>query len=315
MGTEATPRPVLVATDLSDPACEAIRQAGHFARERRAKLVALHVVQNLTAIHPVFPHLSQRDVNDEIRIGRLLTDRLSDQVYATVDPDVPADVVVDFGVPDVAIVRRAEEIRSQLVVVGSRGATGLERLMLGSVAERVVRHAPCSVLVARPGGGGGTILAATDLSSPALPAVEAAARLARERSQRLTLIHVLEVPSHLLAGLAPLGPIPNVPDDATMAQLRAAATTMLEDMLARFEVEGDCQVVPSHRPAAAIVAKGDEIDAGLIVTGTHGHSGIFRMTLGSVAERVVSQARCSVLLVRLSLPKTHPNWNHAASRT
>jgi len=302
MGAETTPRPVLVATDLSDPAREAIRQAGQYAKERRAKLVALHVAQNLTPIHPVFPHLSQRDVNDEIRIGRVLTDRLSDQVYATVDRDVPADVVVDFGVPDVAIVRKAEEMRSQLVVVGSRGATGLERLMLGSVADRVLRHAHCPVLVARQGGGRGTILAATDLSDPALPAVEAAARLARARSQRLTLIHVLEAPSHLLAGLAPLGPIPNVPDDTTIAQVRAAATTMLEDMLTRFEVEGDCEVVLSHRPAAAIVAKGDEIDAGLIVAGTHGQSGIFRMTLGSVAERVSSQARCSVLVVRRAEP-------------
>jgi nucleotide-binding universal stress UspA family protein len=302
MPTETSPRPVLVATDLSDPAREAIRQAGQHAKERRAKLVALHVAQNLTPIHPVFPHLSQRDVNDEIRIARVLTDRLSDQVDATVDPDVPADVIVDFGVPDVAIVRKAEELQSQLIVVGSRGATGLERLMLGSVAERVVRHAHCPVLVARLGGGRGTILAATDLSSPALPAVEAAARLARERSQRLTLIHVLEVPSHLLAGLAPLGPIPNIPDDASMAQLRAAATTMLEDMLARFEVEGDCHVVASHHPAAAIVAHGDEIDAGLIVAGTHGRSGIFRMTLGSVAERVLSQARCSVLVVRRAEP-------------
>jgi len=298
MGTETTPRPVLVATDLSDPAREAIRQAGQYAKERRAKLVALHVAQNLTPIHPVFPHLSERDVNDEIRIGRVLTDRLSDQVHATLEPDVPADVEVDFGVPDVAIVRKAEEIRSQLVVVGSRGATGLERLMLGSVAERVLRHAHCPVLVARQGGGHGRILAATDLSDPALPAVATAARLARERSQRLTLIHVLEVPSHLLSGLAPLGPVPDVPDDATVAQLRAAATTMLEDMLARFEVEGDCQVVASHRPAAAIVAKSDEIDAELIVAGTHGHSGIFRMSVGSVAERISSRARCSVLVVR-----------------
>jgi nucleotide-binding universal stress UspA family protein len=141
MGTKTAPRPVLVATDLSDPGREAVRQAGLHAKERQTKLVALHVAQNLTPIHPVLPHLSQRDVNDEIRIGRVLTDRLSDQIQDTVDPDVQVDVVVDFGVPDVAIVRRAEEIQSQLLVIGSRGATGLDRLPLGSVAERIAKLA------------------------------------------------------------------------------------------------------------------------------------------------------------------------------
>ena len=71
-------------------------------------------------------------------------------------------------------------------------------------------------------------------------------------------------------------------------------------MLARLEVEGDRQVVASRRPVAAIVAKSEEIDAGLIVAGSHGHSGIFRMTLGSVAERVLSQARCSVLAAAMA---------------
>jgi nucleotide-binding universal stress UspA family protein len=298
MATEPTPRPVLVASDLSEPAGEAIRQAAQCARERQTRLVALHVVQNFTPIHPVFPHLSQRDVNEEIRLGRLLTDRLSDQVHGAVEPELTVDAGVEFGAPDAAIVHRAEALGAQLVVVGNRGVTGLERLSLGSVADRVLRHAHCPVLVARTGGGRGGILVATDLSDPALPAVEAAAQLARLRGQPLTLLHVLEAPSRWLTGLAPLGPIPNVPDDETLAQLRAAVTTILEGMLARFGVDGDREVVASHRPSAAIVAKADELDAGLIVVGSHGHSGIVRMALGSVAERVSSHARCSVLVVR-----------------
>jgi len=149
MGIEASQRPILVATDRSDPAGEAIRQAAVRAKACGARLVVLHVVLNPTAIHPVFPQLSQGDVNEEIRVGRVIAEQLSEQVAQIAGPDVEAGVEVDFGVPDTAIVRKAEALQAQLLVVASRGATGLRRLLFGSVAERVVRHAHCPVLVVR----------------------------------------------------------------------------------------------------------------------------------------------------------------------
>ena len=105
MNPQTTPRQILVASDLSEPAQEALREAARRALLWQARLVVLHVALYPAPIHPVFPHLSQRDVDDEIRLGREITDQLSEQVAEVVDPAVEVDVVVDFGVPYVAIVR------------------------------------------------------------------------------------------------------------------------------------------------------------------------------------------------------------------
>ena len=176
---------------------------------------------------------------------------------------------------------------------------GLRRMQLGSVAERVVRYAHCPVLVVRRVQETGVMLAATDLSDPSVPAVEAAVRLARELKLRPTLVHVAELPSHLLSGFAPLGPIPSVPDEETLQQVRTAALTLLEDLLSREGIEGEARVLSHHNPAACIVSQADDIGAELVVVGTHGRTGLARMTLGSVAEQVVGQAHCSVMVVRL----------------
>jgi nucleotide-binding universal stress UspA family protein len=264
-----------------------------------ARLVVLHVVLNPTPIHPVFPQLSQRDVNEEIRVGRIIAEQLSQQVLQLSGPDLETDVEVDFGVPDTVIVRKAEELQAQLLVVASRGTTGLARLLLGSVAERVVRHAHCPVLVARPATGSGRILAATDLSDPSLPAVKQAAAEARAHQLRLSLLHVIALPWQMLSGLSPLGPVPAVPDDETLEGVRVAALSTLRELLVRFEVEGEVKAVVGHQAAAAILTEAEALNAELIVVGTRGQTALSRMTLGSVAERVVSHAHCSVLVVRL----------------
>ena len=79
MGTESRQGPILVATDRSEPAGEAIRQAAARAKVCCARLVVLHVVFNPTPIHPVFPQLSQRDVNEQIRVGRSIAEQLTDE--------------------------------------------------------------------------------------------------------------------------------------------------------------------------------------------------------------------------------------------
>src|SRR6185437_12328429 len=110
-------------------------------------------------------------------------------------------VVVDTGSPDAGIVRVADEVRATLVAVSNRGATGLDRLLLGSIAARVVRYAHCPVLVARPHEKTGRVLAATDFSEAARPAIALAAQEARRRGARLTLLHSLDVMPSPIMGL------------------------------------------------------------------------------------------------------------------
>ncbi|MBN1606490.1 MAG: universal stress protein [Polyangiaceae bacterium] len=292
-------RCILVASDFSRSADEALRQADAWARRQQAKLSALHVVREALPVHPLFPQRQQRDVTDLVALQRRLAQELSDRIQRLTErsPD-DVDVDVDFGDSYAAIVRRAEEIDATLVVVGSVGATDLKRVHLGSVAEKVVHYAHCSVLVVRPPSGGAVVLAATDLSDPALPALRAAARESQARGSRLVVVHDVDRWSVMGAEFGLLGPIPPGPSEQTVERVRLAASQILEGQLERFGVSGDIRIAGQGNPAATIVQAADELNADLVVVATRGRTGLARLALGSIAEVVVRRAHCSVLAVR-----------------
>jgi nucleotide-binding universal stress UspA family protein len=219
-------------------------------------------------------------------------------VELTGRPDDEFAVDVDFGEPYAAIVKRAEETGAGLLVVGSTGATELEQVYLGSVAEKVVRYAHCSVLAARPLPASGVILVASDLSDPAQPAVEAAAREAQARGARLVVFHEIEPWSTLPNGLGVLGPLPVEPDERTLQQVSQAVTEILKGQLGRFGAQGDVRVAAGGDPASAIARAAREENADLVVVANRGRTGLARLALGSVAETVMRRAHCSVLAVR-----------------
>jgi nucleotide-binding universal stress UspA family protein len=292
---------VLVATDLSEPADEAIRQASERAQGPGARLTVVHIIPNLMPSDPLFPQLEQQMVlalptlQDRIaeQVGQrveALTGRTSDQF----------EVLVEAGIPHVVIVQRAEQRHADLVVVGSQGSSGVSRILLGSVADKVVRHAHCPVLVARHAPKSAKILVATDFSDPSLPAVAAAGEEARRTGAQVTILNSIDLGPALaesasIAFSAPsYGFSPEVRND-----LRDAVDGMLANALAHNGIKGDRLV--TYGPAgAAILRAAEELQADLIVVGTVGRTGLPRLLLGSVAEVVVRSAPCSVLVVRLS---------------
>jgi nucleotide-binding universal stress UspA family protein len=290
---------ILVASDFSRSADEAIRQAHAWAQRQGAALSALHVAPQSLPMHPLFPQLQQRDVMEMVTLQGRLAQELSDRVQQLTGlaPD-DFSVDVDFGDAYAAIVRRAEEIAAALAVVASTGSTDLERVRLGSVAEKVLRYAHCSVLVARSPCGGKTVLAATDLSDPGLTALRAAARESQDRKGKLIVFYDVDVWSKVGSGLAPLGPVPPGPDQQTVEQVQQAATRILEGQLDRLGVDSEIRVTVEGNPAAAIVRAADDLKADLVVVATRGRTGIMRLALGSIAETVVRRAHCSVLAVR-----------------
>ncbi len=140
---------VVAATDLSEPSLPAVHAAKAVAKAAGAKLSVVHVVDaphpsQVSFVQAVSSAASREEhVREEIDAARA---RLR-EVIGTSEVDTDARVVV--GQPSEAIVDLADELRPDVLVVASRGRTGLARLLLGSVAGRVVRHAPCSVLVVR----------------------------------------------------------------------------------------------------------------------------------------------------------------------
>jgi nucleotide-binding universal stress UspA family protein len=278
--------PVLVAADLSEGADEALRQADALARSLRVPLHVCHVMPELLRVRMLFPQLQLQDAADlqalERRANQMITVRVG--VLTGRRPE-EYSLEITSGSPHSGILETAERLRPGLLVVGP-----------GGVAERVARHAPCPVLVARPSPRG-KVLGATDFSDPALPAVEAAVREAARRRTTPCLLHSIDWIPTVSAGFPTGVALPAVPRDL-LEDLRGTARKQLEGSLQRLGAEGECFVGEGHA-ATAILRLARELPAELVVVGTRGRTGLARLALGSVAEAVLSMAPCSVLVVRL----------------
>ncbi len=148
--------PILAATDLSDPAQGALAIASLLSAKIGEPMVALHVVDYspMVVVPEAFGPGIPIPVSEEEHkaILKAAADRLLDVVTRL---EIKADRLVEEGAPPDRIVSVAEQIEARMVVVGTAGGGGLRRMLLGSVAEDVLRLAPCSVLLVRhhkPGG-------------------------------------------------------------------------------------------------------------------------------------------------------------------
>lgn len=181
--------------------------------------------------------------------------------------------------PDVAIVESAIEASADLIVMGRRGKRGLARLMVGHATAKVIGAAPCDVLVVPRAAAFWTrrILLATDGSANSEAAVRRAADLGKLCGLPVSVVSVV-APSHGEAR-------------------RAAAQHAVESAVATLKAEGiDTDgAVAEGRPDEVIVAQA-KARADLIVLGSHGHTGLLGVLLGSVSERVIGAADCAVLV-------------------
>ncbi len=293
-------RSIVCATDLSEASDEAVRQAGAIAAQAGARLVVVSVVPHIDFGMEGAPAIPTRPTPDPGDGEPLLLSAIGDQVRRTaVRSPSELKALITRRPPYAVIVEYADQIKADLVVVGSRGGTGLRLSLLGSVAEAVVRHASCPVLVARPSPVSGRIIVATDLSDPSLPALVAADAEARRRGARLTAVHCLDLPPTLMAfGAAPLPPAPSQLPDSRAALVKDA-DARLRAALQEVGISGAEVAVYQGPAAAAITEHADTSSAELVVVGTHGKTGFVRLLIGSVAESVARHAPCSVLVARM----------------
>jgi nucleotide-binding universal stress UspA family protein len=296
-GAPPEPRRILVPVDFSDPSRLALRAAIGFARRFGSRLAVVHVTRrNRPDSHVVAEQVGI--TFDTRRAGRAkLTEFIERETLGDLQP---ARLVVD-GVPFNEIARTAVSWKADLVVIATHGYSGLKHVLLGSTTERVVRYAPCPVLVVRERSRRGlamaftpeklrSILVPVDFSKPSLDALQHALALARRCEAQLTLLHVLQ-PRHadMLIDTAPI-----------QREARLAAhehLTRLADATKKTWPRTGRELRTGH-PVNTITAMARRTNADLIVLGTHGYTGLKHALLGSVAERVVRHAPCSVLTVR-----------------
>ena len=138
---------ILCPTDFSEAAKKAFEYAVFLASSQHAELVLLHIVDQLHGFE-AYEILALTPQEISQRMEKHAYENMSDLVDQ-IKGSIAIETAVEHGKPSVQIVEKAREVKADIIVMGSHGRTGLSHVLIGSVAERVVRHASCPVLVVR----------------------------------------------------------------------------------------------------------------------------------------------------------------------
>ena len=136
---------ILVPLDFSDCSKKALQYAVPFARQFGATLSLLYVIQ------PFYPVSEMVPMDGELfeRRMRETSEAEMAALRKSLDPALKPSATIRYGTPHVEIVRAARNLKCDLIILSTHGRTGLSHVLMGSTAERVVRHANCPVLVLR----------------------------------------------------------------------------------------------------------------------------------------------------------------------
>jgi nucleotide-binding universal stress UspA family protein len=298
---------VLCPIDLSDASIRPLAYAAEFARWYSARLTVLHVVPTFDPM-PVHPGALESPVRIVYPMSRgEVVGELQRVVRGTgvEAPDMDVDATAGEDVP-AAIVDQAVERAADLLVLGTHGRSGFDRLLLGSVTEEVLHKAPCPVLTVPPHAPAAApehvafahVLCAVDFSPGSLQALGFALDLARQGGGRVTVVHVIEwLAEHEPRTYAHF----NVPE------YRGHLTTEAHERLRALVAEARGQshqvsevedVVATGRAYREILATASSRKTDLIVMGAQGHGGLGLALFGSTTQQVVRAAECPVLTVR-----------------
>jgi nucleotide-binding universal stress UspA family protein len=291
---------ILCPTDFSKFSFRAADYAVAVARHYDGEVHFLHVVP-ASLMHPdQYPYIAQPvRVDPELRQRAL--DRLDAFVALSRAEGVRTRFSVSEGAPVSEILDVAESDRSSLICLGTHGREGFERLVLGSVAEKVLRKAKCPVLTVSEPGEEQTakpaefknILCAVDFATPSLKAVEYSLSLAQEAAGRLTLFNAVEWFSEEPGWETTV----EVPD--YREEMEAQVRKRLQEIVPR-EVRDWCEVdvvVRSGKAYRELLALTAEKEIDLIVMGVRGRNPLDIMLFGSTTQHVVRHARCPVLTI------------------
>jgi nucleotide-binding universal stress UspA family protein len=278
---------ILVPTDGSDCAQSAVGYAADLASRYDARVHALCVVDSRT--------LENATQYDRIKKEReAVAERTCNDLSAS---GARVERAVRTDVPHRAIRRYATERDIDLIVMGTHGRTGVERYLLGSVTEKVVRLSDVPVLTVNAEAGGGVtypytdILVPTDGSKGAEAAIGPAVDIASTYDARM---HALSVVDTMAMGF-------DVRSSTLLETLEASARSAvetIEEHATEASVSAVETAIERGTPYRGIRSYVDDHDVDLVVMGTHGHSGVARYLLGSVTEKTVRTSPVPVLTVR-----------------
>lgn len=297
---------ILCPVDFSEFSRRALEHAVALARWYGAQVTVFHVYtapQPLVAVTgtpgdiPLLPPVQPEEVMEEVR-------RFCAPVMAGA---ATPEILVEEGDPARRIAAQAERIPADLLIMGTHGRGGFERLFLGSVTEKVLRMARCPVLTVPPPAERApsgpvlykTILCPLDFSDASMRALEYALSLAKEAHARVILLHVL-LP--LLEQVA-LGNVDKTVRYSLPEYLQSFERDAMKRLKAAVPPDARAWCTPeekvaSGKPYRAIIQVADEAFADLIVMGVHGEGVSGRWLFGSTTHHVIREVACPVLTLR-----------------
>ncbi len=289
------PTRILVATDFSDHAETALDTAIALGKRFGARVDLVHALDiPLPVFEPFAVSLPAGFVEGARDSAR---ERLGEGMARIQAAGLEGEAHLGDAPPSRAIADCANEIGADLVIVGTHGRTGIPHLLVGSVAERTAAHSPCSILaVKKPlSGVPATLVVGTDFSEGASRALDAACEFAEAGETALHVVHAIDL------NVPAITPYEMVIPNDLVEKVRTAALERAEGVVASVRERGfetaEAHVVPSP-PSRGVSDEAERLEADLVVTGSRGLTGLKHALLGSVAERTLRHAPCSVLIVR-----------------
>jgi nucleotide-binding universal stress UspA family protein len=286
---------ILCPIDFSDFSAAAYAYALSLAEYYKARIVALHVVELWKypfadyAAHEADYAKFSRAMNEggEVQLRRFVKEHPADGLQT--------QLVIHQGNPSSCILSVAQEENIEVIVMGTHGRRGFDRLVLGSTTDRVMRKAACPVLVVSntshlalvtgPEGDHrlSRILYCTDFSNNSERALRYAISLAAEYSAELTLLNVVE----------------NAPDPVRAEATIAERLQELDKLVSETERKNlnVSSAVRFGKPYAEIVRYATETQAGLIIMTARGGDAVDRAVFGSTTYRVIQFGPCPVLAI------------------
>lgn len=267
-------KPIIVATDLSVRSDRAVD---------RAVFLAWHWGSRLAVVHALEPgsRLERHPEHAEKVIRSILP-----------DPDADVDIIPALGPAPTTILNVARSIDCGLIVTGVARFNHVGDFLTGTAVDHVVRHATVPVLVTkqRPRGAYRSILVATDFSSCSRSALITVARLFPDAA--IHLVRAYNVPYE--AWLNSEGVRQEIE-----AELRAAFDTFISDPSMDAALCSRIKLRLEYGETVSVVSRvADELEADLVVVGTHGRSGFAQAVMGSMASSLLSTVRADTLMVR-----------------
>ena len=283
-------RKILVPVDGSHSCLHAKMLAVSIARKFKSKVTVVHVASH-EFMHPELkaqyqlPHSILHKIDEAyLQAGKKII-RNAEELFREAKIDVDARLVT-YEDPAEFILQLVKNEGYDLVVIGNRAGNQSERYSLGSVTEKVARHADCPVLIVKKKPKVQKILTAVDGSKHADKALEYAVQLAKNYSANLALLHVEEDKLVRIGG-------PQVVDC-----IGTVGECILKDASTKAQGLSFDKMLEFGSPAEVIIKIAKKADVDLIVIGSRGLSSVRRFLLGSVSDDISMHARSSVLIVR-----------------